>query len=60
MPEKLAEFIEAGTSVDEAREALMKAMACKTEDILSAVSMSQKPPESPVVAAAKARITSNF
>jgi signal peptide peptidase SppA len=57
MPEKLAEFVESGVSVEEAREALMKALAGKTEDILSAVSMSQKPPESPVVAAAKARAT---
>jgi signal peptide peptidase SppA len=55
MPEKLAEFIEAGTSVEDAREALMKSLASKTENIRSAVSMSENRAESPVVTAAMAR-----
>jgi signal peptide peptidase SppA len=55
MPEKLAEFVESGASVEEARDALMKALAGKTEDIRSTISMAQTPAESPVVAAAKAR-----
>jgi signal peptide peptidase SppA len=55
MPGKLAEFIEAGASVDDVREALMKALANKTEDIRSAISVHEKPAESPVVAAATAR-----
>jgi hypothetical protein len=55
MPEKLAEFVESGASVDEARDALMRALACKTEDIRSTVQMCQTHAESLVVAAAKAR-----
>jgi ClpP class serine protease len=55
MPEKLAEFVESGISIDEARDSLMRALASKTEDIRSTISTNTMPAESPVVAAAKAR-----
>jgi signal peptide peptidase SppA len=55
MPEKLAEFVESGISIDEARDSLMRALASKTEDIRSTISANVMPEESPVVAAAKAR-----
>jgi signal peptide peptidase SppA len=55
MPEKLAEFVESGVSIDEARDSLMKALASKTEEIRSTISANVMPVESPVVAAAKAR-----
>jgi signal peptide peptidase SppA len=57
MPEKLAEFVESGISVEEARDSLMKALASKTEDIRSTISTCTAPTESPIVAAAKARAT---
>jgi signal peptide peptidase SppA len=55
MPEKLAEFVESGISVEEARDSLMRALASKTEDIRSTINTNTMPAESPVVAAAKAR-----
>jgi signal peptide peptidase SppA len=55
MPEKLAEFVESGVSIDEARDSLMKALASKTEEIRSTISANIMPVEGPVVAAAKAR-----
>jgi ClpP class serine protease len=55
MPEKLAEFVESGISVEEARDSLMRALASKSEDIRSTISTNTMPAESPVVVAAKAR-----
>lgn len=55
MPEKLAEFIESGISVADARDSLMKALASKTDDIRSTISSTAKITESPVVAAALSR-----
>lgn len=57
MPEKLAEFVESGTSLEGARDSLMKALASKSEDIRSTISVAQKQAESPMIAAAKARLT---
>jgi signal peptide peptidase SppA len=59
MPEKLTDFVEAGVSVEEARDALMKALASKTEDLTSAVLPRQMAAESPVVTAAKARVATS-
>jgi signal peptide peptidase SppA len=55
MPEKLAEFVESGVSVDEARDALMKALAGRSDIIRSTISTNENPADSPVVAVAKAR-----
>jgi signal peptide peptidase SppA len=55
MPEKLTEFVESGVSVDEARDALMKALAGRSDIIRSTISTNENPADSPVVAVAKAR-----
>ena len=59
MPEKLAEFVESGTSLADARDLLMKSLANKNNDIRSTITagtnMSSKL-ESPVIAAARARL----
>ena len=62
MPEKLAEFVESGTSLADARDLLMKSLANRNNDIRSTITagtnMSSKL-ESPVIAAAKARLRTN-
>ncbi|RUP42070.1 MAG: S49 family peptidase [Acinetobacter sp.] len=56
MPEKLGDFIEQNTPVNEAREQLMQLLADRTgTEILSTVSLEPTPQENPVIQAAKAR-----
>ena len=59
MPEKLAEFVENGTTLADARDLLMKSLANKNDDIRSTITAGTKMSsklESPVIAAARARL----